>query len=230
MRKLVVAIAAFAALSSCNSSGGGSGDTTINGTIEGIENGKFIVSKLENRKPLSIDTIDITNGKFTYSENIDEADFRLFVLMSDQKNGLFLYFGEDEQITLKGSIDSLDKAEVTGSDSYDLYKKLIEDFKSVLAERQVIMQEAQMASMQNDTVKVESLKESFDKNEADAKDVVYNFAKENNDAPISPWALNTLIQDLKYDIIKPIFDGFTPEVQKGKQGILLLERLEKNKK
>ncbi|MCK5825280.1 MAG: AhpC/TSA family protein, partial [Ichthyobacteriaceae bacterium] len=202
---------------------------TINGTVDGIENGKgrFIVAKLEENKPVSIDTIEISNGKFTYSEELEEPEFRLFMLEADQRKGVFLYLGDNEDISLKGSIDSLDKAEVTGSESYDLYHELIEKFKGVQSERQQIMQEAQMANMQKDSVKVESLKDSFQQNEEKAKQVVYDFAKENNDAPISAWALNTLVQDFNYDIIEPIYSDLSLDVKKGKQGVVLNERLEK---
>ena len=76
MRKIGMAIAFIGALASCSQNN----QLKVNGTIDGLENDKFIVAELVDNRPSNIDTIEVVNGKFSYTEAIEGADFRLFLL------------------------------------------------------------------------------------------------------------------------------------------------------
>jgi len=217
-----MAIAFIGALASCNNNSG----LNLNGTVTGLENGNFIVAKIENNKPTNIDTVAITNGKFTYTENLESPDFRLFILQENPQKGMFMFVGNDN-VSLTGSIDSLDKAEIKGSESNDTYKSLIESFKKVQEEKGKLYQEAQMAQMQKDSIKLESLKDAIEQNDKKAEKVVYDFAKENKNSTLAPWALNTIIQKFEFETINPIFEGFTQEVKDSRFGKELSERLDR---
>ena len=221
MRKIAMVIAFVGTLVSCSNT-----ELKVNGTVEGLENGNFIVAKIEDNKPTNIDTVAVTNGKFTYTEKLESADFRLFILQENPQKGMFMFVGNDN-ITLTATLDSLDKAEVKGSESNDTYTTLIDAFKKVQEEKGQLYQEAQMAQMQKDSIKLESLKDAIELNDKKAEKVVYNFAKENNDTPLSAWALNTIIQKFEYETVNPIYEGLTQEVKDSKFGKALSERLEK---
>ena len=221
MRKIAMVIAFVGTLVSCSNT-----DLKVNGTIDGLENGNFIVAKIENNKPTNIDTVEVKNGKFTYSEKLESADFRLFILQENPQKGMFMFVGNDN-ITLTATLDSLDKVEIKGSESQDTYSGLIEDFKKVQEEKGQLYQEAQMAQMQNDSIKLESIKDAIELNDKKAEKVVYAFAKENNDSPLAPWALNTIIQKFEFETINPIYEGLTQESKDSKYGVELSERLAK---
>ena len=222
MRKIAMAIAFIGTLVSCNNST----ELKVNGTVEGLENGNFIVAKIENNKPTNIDTVAVTNGKFVYTEKLDNADFRLFILQENPQKGMFMFVGNDN-ITLTSNLDSLDKVNIVGSKSNDTYTSLIESFKKVQEEKGKLYQEAQMAQMQKDSIKLESIKDAIELNDKKAEKVVYDFAKENSNSPLSAWALNTIIQKFEYETINPIFEGLTQEVKDSKYGKELNERLTK---
>jgi len=213
-------VAFVGTLVSCSNSN----DLKVNGTITGLENGNFIVAKIENNRPTNIDTVAIKDGKFTYTENLESPDFRLFILQENPQKGMFMFVGNDN-VTLTSNIDSLDKADIKGSKSNEEYKSLIDSFKKVQEEKGKLYQEAQMAQMQNDSLKLESLKDAIEQNDKKAENVVYDFAKANNNSTLSAWALNTIIQDFKYETINPIFETLTPEVKSSKFGKELNERL-----
>jgi len=215
-------VAFVGTLVSCSNSN----DLKVNGTITGLENGNFIVAKIENNRPTNIDTVAIKDGKFTYTENLESPDFRLFILQENPQKGMFMFVGNDN-VTLTSNIDSLDKADIKGSKSNEEYKSLIDSFKKVQEEKGKLYQEAQMAQMQNDSLKLESLKDAIEQNDKKAENVVYDFAKANNNSTLSAWALNTIIQDFKYETINPIFETLTPEVKSSKFGKELNERLTK---
>lgn len=221
MRKIAMVIAFVGTLVSCSNS-----DLKVNGTIEGLESGNFIVAKIEDNKPTNIDTVEVKNGKFTYSENLEGADFRLFILQEDPQKGMFMFVGNDN-ITLSAKLDSLDKVEIKGSESQDLYSSLIEGFKKVQEEKGQLYQEAQMAQMQNDSIKLESIKDAIELNDKKAEKVVYDFANTNNNSPLAPWALNTIIQKFEFETINPIYEGLGQEAKDSKYGVELSERLTK---
>lgn len=214
-------IAFVGTLVSCNNA-----DLKVNGTIDGLENGNFIVAKIENNKPTNIDTVEVKNGKFTYSEKLESADFRLFILQENPQKGMFMFVGNDN-ITLTATLDSLDKVEIKGSESQDTYSGLIDSFKKVQEEKGKLYQEAQMAQMQKDSIKLESLKDAIELNDKKAEKVVYDFAKEHNNSPLAPWALNTIIQKFEYETINPIYEALTQEAKDSKYGVELSERLAK---
>ncbi len=157
---------------------------------------------------------------------MDSPDFRLFILEENRQKGVFVFVGNDN-VTLKGSIDSIDKAEITGSKSQDLYSELIESFKKVQEEKGQLYQEAQMAQMQKDSLKLESIKDAIELNDKKAEKVVYEFAKTNKETVLSAWALNTIIQKFEYDSVNPIYEGLSQDVKDSKYGKDLGERLTK---
>jgi len=201
-------------------------DLTVNGTVDGLESGNFIIAKIENNKPTNIDTVEVKDGKFTYTEKLESADFRLFILQENPQKGMFMFVGNDN-ITLTATLDSLDKADIKGSDSQDTYSGLIEKFKKVQEEKGKLYQEAQMAQMQKDSIKLESLKDAIELNDKKAEKVVYDFAKANNNSPLAPWALNTIIQKFEFETINPIYEGLGTEAKDSKYGVELKERLAK---
>lgn len=214
-------IAFIGTLVSCSNT-----DLKVNGTVEGLENGNFIVAKIEDNKPTNIDTVEVKNGKFTYSEKLESADFRLFILQENPQKGMFMFVGNDN-ITLTASLDSLDKVVIKGSESQDTYSSLIEGFKKVQEEKGKLYQEAQMAQMQKDSIKLESLKDAIELNDKKAEKVVYDFAKTNNNSPLAPWALNTIIQKFEFETVNPIYEALTQESKDSKYGVELSERLAK---
>jgi len=183
-----MAIALIGTLVSCNNET----DLKLNASIDGLENGNFIVAKIENNRPTNIDTVEVKEGKFTYTEKMEGPDFRLFILEDNKQKGVFMYVG-NENISLKGSIDSLDKADITGSENNDLYAGLLESFTKVQKEANSLKQEAQMAQMQKDSIKLESLKDAFEQNEKKVENLVYDFAKTNNDSPMRKSILFTKV-------------------------------------
>ncbi len=217
-----MAIAFVGTLASCNTQS----ELKVTATIDGLENGKFIVAKIEENRPTNIDTVEVKDGKFTYTEKMDSPDFRLFILEENRQKGVFVFVGNDN-VTLKGSIDSIDKAEITGSKSQDLYSELIESFKKVQEEKGQLYQEAQMAQMQKDSLKLESIKDAIELNDKKAEKVVYEFAKTNKETVLSAWALNTIIQKFEYDSVNPIYEGLSQDVKDSKYGKDLGERLTK---
>ena len=217
-----MAIGFATALVSCNTQD----NLTIKGNIAGLESGNLIVAKIENNRPTNIDTVEVKGGKFAYSEKMENAEFRLFLLESDKQKGMFIYVGNDN-VTLEGNVDSLDKADIKGSKSNDLYTGLIKDFTKVQEEKGELYQEAQMAQMQKDSIKLESLKDAIDQNAKKGENVVYDFAKANSSDALAAWSINTLVQNFDYEKVNPIYEGFSQEVKDSQYGKDLGDRLTK---
>ena len=84
-----------------------------------------------------------------------------------------------------------------------------------------------MAQQQQDSVKLESLKDAIEQNDKKVESLAFDFAKTNSDSKISPWVLNTLVQKFEYDSVNPIYETLSQEVKDSKYGKALSERLVK---
>jgi peroxiredoxin len=92
----------------------------VTGTAKGVPSGKIYLQKFVNKMFFVIDSTDIEDGKFTFSENVELPE--IYGLTLDTAKSSFFVFFDASPVSIK-----LDTAryyrntEVTGSASQDLY-------------------------------------------------------------------------------------------------------------
>ncbi len=126
----------------------------IEGKLTGIENGKVYLQNIRDGRPNPVDTADITAGAFKFEGKVDSPE--LYFVIVDGHQMPVVLFAENGKISIEGSVDSLDKATVSGSKSHDLFKKFndeMPDAKRSMAIRDEYMQ----AQMSQDQAKMTAL-------------------------------------------------------------------------
>ncbi len=115
---LVVIIATFFA--ACQQS-----SFNINGTIEGVTEGKAILKKIVDGNPEALDTSEIVSGKFTFTGSVEEPE--LYLIFVEKVNSPIVFFGENSNITIEASPEKMQEAIITGSPITDIYNNFIKE-------------------------------------------------------------------------------------------------------
>lgn len=204
----------------------------LEGNITGFENSKLLVSKIENNQPVAIDTVAVDSlGKFTYTEKLSEESIRLFSSMANPRLAFVTFLGNDK-VTVLGSSENIREVEVSGSKSQDLYNDLMASIKSNQEEKNNLYQEANVAYSQNDSLKLESLKDAIEQNDKKLFNILYDFAEKNNSSLISPIVLNNFIDSKNFDPAKAskIYESYSQEIKNSTHGVELAKKIENTSK
>lgn len=120
MRKLLacsIIIAVLLSVISCNTKK--TEGYTIDGTITGSDSGWVFLKKREEGKVITADSVQIKEGKFTFTGKIEMPD--VYYLKVENYEGAFPFFIENAALSMKVYADSIDKSVVTGSASQDVF-------------------------------------------------------------------------------------------------------------
>jgi peroxiredoxin len=92
----------------------------VTGTVEGVPSGKIYLQKFVNKAFFVIDSTDITDGQFTFSENVALPE--IYGLTLDTAGNSYLVFFDASPVGVKfDTARHYRNTEVTGSVSQDLY-------------------------------------------------------------------------------------------------------------
>jgi peroxiredoxin len=92
----------------------------VTGTVEGVPSGKIYLQKFVNKMFFVIDSTDIKDGRFTFSENVELPE--IYGLTLDTTKSSFFVFFDSSPVSIKlDTAQYYRNTEITGSRSQDLY-------------------------------------------------------------------------------------------------------------
>jgi peroxiredoxin len=95
-------------------------DLSVTGTVENVKSGKIYLQKFENKMYRIIDSAQINNGKFQFSEKVKLPE--LYALTLDTTKSSYLVFFDKDPVSLKfDTAQYYRNTVVTGSKSQDLF-------------------------------------------------------------------------------------------------------------
>jgi len=160
---------------------------TINGKIIGIDSGTVYLQKYNVSEWVKIDSGTLQKGTFTFKGKIGLPEM-WFVTVKDKQVFLPL-FVENSDITVEVYADSVDKTNITGSATHDLYKKYQKQSDSLNKLMEACYKDYKAAKDANDTLKMkkaDSVSESLDKA---VKANTITFAKANPSSVVGPYLI-----------------------------------------
>lgn len=94
---------------------------SISGTIDGLTNGKAILSKLDliTNERVDVDTVEIKNNEFTFKGKLESPYIHTIFLNEKSKIHFFL---ENSSMKIKANINDLENAIITGSKEDSLFR------------------------------------------------------------------------------------------------------------
>jgi len=184
MKKVLIFLVVAVILASCT---GIKDSYTINGTIKGVDTGMVFLQKFDVDQWVKIDSTQLIKGEFTFKGKTTLPE--MWYLSMKEKQVFVPLFVENAKIDIEIFADSIDKVNVTGSASHDIYKQYQAMNKALNAKIEEIYLEWKKAKEIKDSVamnKADSISTELDKQ---MKRNLIDFVKANNKTAVAPYLI-----------------------------------------
>jgi len=195
---------------------------TLNGTISGDTPEKAYLKLYQEGKLTVVDSTDILGGEFTFDGKVDFPDY-YYIQLGELKDYIGL-FVENSEITIIGSIDSLNNATIAGSAvqlQYEAYQDLKKVFDSQLEEIYKAYKEAT-----DDAIK-SKLAAKLDSLDMAGIEISKQYVKNNPASVLAPFIIQ---REIIYYIELPELEELTtilsPELDNYQYTVSLKKRVE----
>jgi peroxiredoxin len=202
MKKISYAIIATILMTACSSEP----HYVIKGNIAGSDSLTFYLQKREAGKIINIDSAISKKGVFTMKGwKIDYPQMVQLIAGNTRKRTSF--YLENSEITIKGTIDSLFNATITGSKTQDQYKTFLESNKPLTDIYSKLYVEYQTASRAGDVARVARLEKQADSIQTEMTTLEKNFIKNNPSSYVTPSLLVSLSYEMDAPEIESMING-----------------------
>lgn len=207
MRKVAFLFAIVFLLGSCSQK---SNEYTVTGELDGVDEGTAVLQKLESSSgPVAVDTTEIVDGKFTFSGQIDQPTFHL-VYVNDNQVPL-TFFLENGEVKITGNIDSLQKAEVKGSELNDKFQKFNDEVPSN-DRAQALQQEFMQARQSGDQQKMKDLAGEYQSIMQEQQQYYKDYLNENTDNAVGAFLGMNMAKSMSADELKKLVASFEENI------------------
>ena len=201
----------------------------IKGEIAGGEGNMFYLRKKVSGQSVIIDSTKITNGKFTIKGGAVEYP-EIVSLINKETGSGFSFYLENTNITIKGSIDTLENVRISGSKtqdeqvSYSKSQKILDDSYNLAYSDFVTAKEA------GDEVKASQIESNLTRIENEMTLLDKEFVQNHPASYLVPNILNNLSYYLNASELEAILNGLDSGVAKSPVIVALKSQVEVMKK
>lgn len=188
--KLIFASLLTISLISCNNS---TNSYKLDGNAVGFADGtEIFVYTLENKQPKVIDTLKVTQGKFSASYPKSE-DINLNFLRINEVNGSVLFFPENEDMAVTIYKDSIQASRVIGGKQNEAYSEFITKMTVFNKRKQESMERFREARQLNDTAAIAQVQSENLNLVGEETEYKKQFLKDNNKSLFSVMLISEMI-------------------------------------
>ncbi|TLX75296.1 AhpC/TSA family protein [Labilibacter sediminis] len=148
----------------------------ISGTVENLTEGEVILKKIVANAPVSLDTAQIVEGKFTFTGSEDEA--QLYLIFIDDNRMPVVFFGENKNIDITVNTENMGDAVISGSPVTDIYTAFVKEVPGK-DKMESIQAEYQQAMSAGDQDKMTAIREEVSELMEEQKAYFIQFVKDN---------------------------------------------------
>lgn len=183
----------------------------INGSVAGLDSGKVYLVKVEQGKPLAIDTTNLKDGNFSFTGTAGIPE--LHYLRLNDRDYFAQFFLENAKINVEAYKDSLRATKVTGSPTTDIFNSYLDELQNMNNKMREYQQKYQTAAASGNQDEMDKIK--IDVEAANDNMIVFakNFIKEHNTSVVAPFiTLTQLAQQLDFSDLKALVDTFPADL------------------
>ncbi|BAV94429.1 hypothetical protein JBKA6_0416 [Ichthyobacterium seriolicida] len=172
-----------------------------------------------------------SDNKFSFSGKKVEQGLLFIELQAHKGRYAAIFMGADD-VSVVIPIDSIERANVKGSATDELFKKLVEKVESIELSSSKELQDKYMEAVnQNDTLlamEVEKkMMEKYKEMESQISEISVSFIKENPDSPVSAFILKTL-RGISNSELKEYYGILSDDVKKTSFAQEVRDRIEES--
>jgi peroxiredoxin len=196
----------------------------VKGKIEGSDSILFYLQKRDAGKVITIDSAFSKKGSFTIKGGVIEYPQMVQLVAGNTKKRTSFYL-ENSEITITGSLDSLFKAEITGSRTEDEYKSYIASNKVLTDKYSQVYLAFQTANRAGDTAQVSIIRNRIDSITAAMTNNQKNFVRNNPSSFVTPSILGSLAVEMEAEELELMLSGLDSTIAALPQIKTLKERV-----
>jgi len=227
MKKVSLLAIAFATLFFACDSSKNENASSFNLTAEiiGVEDSTLIYLQLVKDGALeAVDSAFLKDSKVNFSEAL-EAPEMVYLQIGDTRKMVNL-FGENGSVSVIVNIDSLDKAEVSGSNSHDDLMAFTTYMEPVEEKLNELNEEYRAAAANSDNEKINELRERYEVIREEQVTMIKKFVTDNNESFISPFIVRRYLSyEMEYLQLDSLLTTLSPAVHSSKDYQSLSERV-----
>lgn len=232
MKKLFLIASILLFLVACNEETENS--MTVKGNVKGLKKGTLYLQRIADTTLVTIDSLDIQgDGNFSFKTTLESPEiFYLYLNKKDDNdiNDRLIFFGEPGEITINTSWNTFDtQAKVTGSETH----KKLEEYRKVMSRFNIANLENIRAiydpKISQDSVAMDSIQKSSDRNIVRGYLYSLNFALNNKDSYIAPYIALYEVPDANLKYLDSVQNALSSEVANSKYGKALKKHLEERR-
>lgn len=183
----------------------------VMGRIDGSDNITFYLQKREADKTVSIDSAVSRNGAFTMKSGaVDYPQMVQLVAGNTRKRTSF--YLENSDITVKGSMDSLFKADIIGSKTQDEYKVFINSNKPLSDKYTSLVMKYQALSQSDRAANMAVFDKQLDSVQTEMTNLQKSFVKNYPKSYVTPSILVGLSYEMEADEIESAVNGLDSSI------------------
>lgn len=220
MKKFIYLLTVIILIAACSSEKG----YVVKGKIEGSDSITFYLQKREAGKIISIDSAVSKRGAFVLKGGSVEYP-QLIQLVAGNTRKRTSFYLENSVITVTGTLDSLFKAEISGSKTQNEYKALIESNKPLGNIYSRMIAEYQDAAQSGDASKNADIQKRMDSIQTEMMNNQKNFIMNNPSSYVIPSILGSISYDMEADELEAIINKLDTALVSLPQIVSLKERV-----
>ena len=161
------------------------GGFSIEGTITGADSGWVLLKKREDGKMITADSVQIKEGKFAFTGKVEMPE--MYYLKLKDVDGAYPFFIENASLTMTVYADSLDKSDVTGSVSHDVYKGYQKEEMVYSQKMEALYGEYMKAKEVSDTIALKKTEADYDSVQAAQSAFIKSFILKNGKSVVAAY-------------------------------------------
>lgn len=158
---------------------------TINGTVQGLKDGKVYISHSVNNETI-LDSTEMKDGKFAFTGTVP-GPYQHFIRFEKIRGGISL-FVENQPMTVQLDTTWQD-SKVTGSASQPLYQEFIDIYFYIHKKAGIPNGKFQQASKTKDTALYNEAKKEWDAIGLESDSLMVDFVKRHAGSPVAPYVI-----------------------------------------
>jgi peroxiredoxin len=220
MKKLIYSIIAVAVMFSCTKQP----EYKIEGTINGLNSGSAVLSKVVDNELVTVDSVSIENGAFAFKGSVDQPEY-FMITFADTLDGIQLFL-ENLNITITADADSISGANIVGSELTTRFNSFNKDLLAYNLQFRALYNEYIQANMNGNAARVKEIEDEYTSVEDQQNEYIENFVKEDSTVLAPYIALRYMSYRLEVEELEALTKNFATELAQSQYVITLNERLD----
>jgi peroxiredoxin len=197
---------------------------TINGNLKGLPENTVLELRNDDLSSTPLATGTSKAGNFELKGVVDDPNIYLLTYAGNQQR--LAIFMDNSAITVKGSIDSLSKAKVTGSPSHDHFTKFNDEFNPLFAKLSKIVKHINEGKPDPGG----SMKRDYDKTILTLQQKTDEFVKQYPASPVTPFVILVMTQlNTEVGVTERRYNALVPEIRQAYYGKMLEKSIAEGK-